>query len=266
MDVSDKNLEHISKADRSIIKQLEEVDAWAFESSYSFVRPDLLINGIFILHDEIQELYQQVVEELTKDQREALSDSLQALRREFLFGNLTCLRAHSTDSENHRRKALEFCAFAVRMVNEPHAASVWLDAIKSKKKYRQYKNHFKIIPILKSASECGIVLDKLYDELCQEVHATPYAIKTQTRIVVDEKGRRINWLNYHDDHNAKERYSLAQRFLTGIYLDYGLLLVIADAIWKRFPGTNLSRWQEKKREYFDLYQSESVRIKQLPIA
>lgn len=249
---------------RSYIRELEDADHSGFQSNYSFVKPDLLINGMYSLHDAVQQLYHQIVEELTIDQREALSDCLQALRREFLFCNLTCLRAHSTDSQNHRRKAVEFCAFAVKIVSEPHAAVVWLGALKSKTKYKQYKSFFKIIPFLKSASESGIGLDKLYDELSQEVHATAYAIKTQTRIIENERGQRINWLDYHDDSNIEARHALAQRFLTGIYFDFSLLLVFADSLARKFPEMNLKEWKDNTREYFDLYQKEGARIKQLP--
>lgn len=248
---------------RSYVKHLEALDNEAFESNHAFIGPDLLIDEIFNLHDQLSEIYQQAARKLSRDQREALSDCLQALRREFLFANLACLRAHSTDSQNHRRKAVEFCAFGIRMVDEPHAACIWLEATKSKTKYGKYKSYFKVIPFIKNASECGIELDKLYDELCREVHATAFAIKTQTRIIVDEKGKRINWLDYHDDSSPAERYLLAQRFLTGIYLDFGMLLAFAHAIYKKFPDIDPVQWKERAAEFFDLYNSESDRIKQL---
>jgi hypothetical protein len=245
----------------SPVHQLEVIDHDAFLRNCQLVKPDALINGVYELHEILAERWSAVIPQLCRNQREALTDCLQAIRREFLFGCLTCLRAHSTDGENYRRKAIEFCAFGIQMIRFPLSSKVWLEALKSKTKYRSYKNMFKVMTVLKDVADTGIELSMLYEELCKEVHASPYAIKTQTRIYVDEKGQRLNYLNYHDDYNEDERCALAQRFVTGIEADFFTILTFATAMRMQFPDLDMSRWNEKVQAFLELLESEKSRIK-----
>jgi hypothetical protein len=102
----------------------------------------------------------------------------------------------------------------------------------------------------------------LYEELCKGVHASPYAIKTQTRIFVDPQGRRLNWLVYHDDSTEQDRYDLAQRFVTGIESDLFILIVFAQALVMKFPDLEMTGWKTKTDAFFKLLELEKERIKQ----
>lgn len=248
----------------SPFRQLEEIDRDAFNENCDYIHPDAVLNKMYELHELLAAFTYEAYPNFSSNQREAITDCLQAIRKEFLFGNLTFLRAHSTDGENYRRKAVEFCAFAVEIIKEPHSATVWLDAIRSKRKYKVYKNTFKIMELLKGVSETGIRLSLLYEELCKEVHASPFAIKTQTRIYV-AGDVRINQLYYHDDYDDFERYDLAQRFGTGIRFDFYIILILKTTLLQQFPTLKRPELLNLKiEEFYRFLESEIIRIKELP--
>lgn len=245
------------------VHDLEDIDGQAFRENCDYIRPQQLINGLYLLHEELYGLTYEVFSELTSDQREALTDCLQAMRREFCFGTLTHLRAHTNDCENYQRKALEFCAFGVQIFREPHAATTWLEGIKSKTKYEKYKKKFKVMTLLSDLEPLGIKLADLYSSLCQQVHASAYSIKTQTRII-KRRAVRINHLLYHDDSSSLERYELAQRFVTTITMDHFMLIVFAKALENRFHPPSSDAWNLKSNDYAALLSRETDRIKLLP--
>lgn len=247
---------------RDLISQLEQADHNAFIRSCEYIQPNVLIAAIHELHELLPQYCIEVADLLSRNQREAISDCLQAIRKEFLFGCLTCLRAHSTDSENYRRKAIEFCAFGVQMLREPHWATIWLDSVKSKRKYREYKSNFKIMEILKAVSDTGIKLALLYEELSKSVHASPYAIKTQTRIYLLGQ-TRLNYLDYHDDATGAEQYALAQRFITEMYADFYIIVVFAAALSAKFSALDMSRWNRERDRVFELLHAEQLRVQGL---
>lgn len=238
---------------------IEEIDRNAFFETKAFVKPELLITTIYQLHDLLAVYYSRIVNQLTSDQREALTECLQAMRKEFVFGCLTHLRAHTTDGENYRRKAVEFCAFGIVMLRSSRDATIWLEALKSKNKYSSYKNRFKPMVILKEASDTGYKLALLYEQLCKEVHASPYAIKTQSRIYLQE-GKRLNYLNYHDDWTAEGQLALAKSFITAMNLDFSLVANFGRAISMQFPEVDMHDWYSKIEEALQILKDEGERI------
>jgi len=251
-----------SKLYDSPVDQLEKIDHSAYTDSKAFIKPEALINAIHELHELLVAYYRRFYKNLCRNQREALSDCLQALRKEFLFGVLTSLRAHTTDSESYRRKAVEFCAFAIVILRSPQNAKVWLEAVQSNNKYNRYKSTFSLMAILKEVSDTGIKLSLLYDQLCKEVHASPFAIKTQTRIY-EKDGNRMNYLTYHDDSTESDQYALAQRFATGIEMDFFILVTLGGGIEMRFPELDMKEWKNKIDQVAALLAQEKERIKNL---
>jgi hypothetical protein len=261
-------LERSSEGSRAVtyetpVDELEEIDRKAFTDSKAFIKPELLINSLYELHVLFADYYGRLLGKLCSNQREALSECIQAIRKEFVFGCITSLRAHTTDGESYRRKAVEFCAFGILILRSPQNAKIWLEALNSKRKYSQYKSRYKPMSVLKEVSDTGIKLALLYEELCKEVHASPYAIKTQSRIFVVKDGRRINYLNYHDDWTVDGQYALAQSFVTGMEMDFFLLVTFAGAMAMQFPDLDMSEWVTKRDSVLAILETEKKRIKLL---
>lgn len=246
---------------KSVLDEIQMIDEESYHGCATF-KFDQQINALWSLFTQLEYLFQSAVNALTSNQREALSDCIQASRKEFLFGTLTCLRGHSTDAENYMRKAIEFCAFGVKIIRTPRHAAIWLEAVQSKNKYDRYKSEFKIMQVLKELDSTGIELRKLYEENCKSVHASPYAIKTQSRIIQTSEGR-INYLPYHEDSNAEDRKSLIERALTQCKCYFFIVLVFGHSIKVSVKGITSTNWDLEVEKCEKILEVESKRIREL---
>lgn len=130
-----------------------------------------LVQKLVDLYGLLGELLGKVPNSLDGQQLAALLHCLQASRYQMLIGNLACLRGHPIDQSGYRRKAIEFCAFAIKMLRSPEHAQIWMNAI-SNRAYDKYESAFSIMATIAEAEDImGPKLKKAYNELSKQVHA-----------------------------------------------------------------------------------------------
>ncbi len=196
-----------------------------------------LLQKILDLYRLLGELLGKTRNTLDAHQMAALLHCLQACRYNMIMGNLACLRGHPIDHSNYRRKAIEFCAFAIKMMRSPDHAAIWMSAI-SNRAYDKYEKAFEICAtIAESADIMGTRLKKLYGTLSQQVHASPFAIATQVRIE-----NRVHILDYFQHQTAEKKNLLAMTLLSAAGGDYQIVKALGEIIKQKTLTFDESTW------------------------
>jgi hypothetical protein len=95
-------------------------------------------------------------------------------RRQFTVGMLTLLRGYRVDSLAHLRKAVELCAFAVKMTKHPEMSYIWIQANDSDEARDKFRDKFvKLFP--KDDRELQ-VLEKFFDEASEAMHSNARSV------------------------------------------------------------------------------------------
>lgn len=215
-----------------------------------------LIEEIKDLYGLLSELIQTSKMKIDEFQLLGLLHCQQGCRYQFLMGNLALLRAHPIDQSSYRRKAIEYCAFAIRMLRNADSAQIWMNAI-SNRAYDRYEAAF---PIAKSISEAedllGSRLKKMYGVLSQQVHASPYSIATQIRIVYDLEGNPVHTLDYFQHGSDQKKHFLALAFLSGLDHDFLIISALANAVSSVADKFDMQKWEAKHDEVRGKIQRE----------
>lgn len=195
------------------------------------------LQKILDLYRLLGELLGKTKNTLDAHQMAALLHCLQACRYNMIMGNLACLRGHPIDHSNYRRKAIEFCAFAIKMMRSPDHATIWMNAI-SNRAYDKYEKAFEICAtIAESADIMGPGLKKLYSTLSQQVHASPFAIATQIRI-----DNRVHILDYFQHQTPEKKNFLAMTFLSAAGSDYQIVKALGEIIKQKTLTFDEKTW------------------------
>lgn len=188
-----------------------------------------LLGQLLGLYDLLSVLLGKTKNRLDANQLIALLHCMQSCRYQMIIGNLCCLRGHPFDQSSYRRKAIEFCAFAIKMLRSPEHAQVWMNAI-SNRAYDKYESKFPIMACISEAEDLmGPRLKKTYGVLSQQIHASPFAVATQVRVETIN-GQATHLLDYFQHQTDSKKQFLAMTFLSGIESDYLIIKALAGGI------------------------------------
>lgn len=235
-------------------------DEYAYTEIREYLGPTTnLIEELLNLHKLLGELFESSKISLDAHQQLALLHCMQACRYQFLMGALTCLRAHPIDQSSYRRKAIEFCAFAIKMARNPEHAKTWIEAVNSNGKYDQYESAFKINAIITEACEIfDPRLKKMYGFLSQQVHASPFAITSQVRIEYNPDGEPVHTIDYHQHQTDSKKQFLAMAFLSGIEYDALIVKALADVLISVSKAFDQISWNTALQAFQDLLKTEKA--------
>ena len=242
------------------IDYLRASDEYAYKEVREYLGSTTnLIEELLALHELLGELLGRSKSTLDTNQQLALLNCMQACRYQFLMGTLTCLRAHPIDQSSYRRKAIEFCAFAIKIVRSPEHAKLWLEAVNSNGKYDQYESAFKINAIITEACEIfDPRLKKMYGILSQQVHASPFAITSQVRIEYTPDGQPVHTLDYYQHQTDSKKQFLATAFLSGIEYDALIVKAFADVLISVSETFDQTSWNTALQAFQDLLKTEKA--------
>lgn len=125
------------------------------------------------------------------------------------------MRGHITDSSNFSRRALEICAFIVRMYRDEKAAKRWMEAGKSKKARERYVSAFPAWKLVKELLTPELV--KMYEDDCLDVHPSFFAVTKRASLDHD----RVHRFSYFDlDEDDGHQTFLVMNFFQHMYLPW----------------------------------------------
>lgn len=161
-----------------------------------------LIYDLLDLYDVFFKLALKPVVKLDDaNQIPALLHSLQWMKHEAIAGTMTLMRGHITDSSNFSRRALEICAFIVRMYSDKEAAKRWMEAGTSNKARDRYVSAFPAWKLVKELLTPELV--KMYEDDCLDVHPSFFAV-TKRASLDDDRTHRFSYfdLDEADGHQT----------------------------------------------------------------
>ena len=161
-----------------------------------------LIHDLLALYDVFFKLSLKPVVKLEDaHQIPALLHSLQWMKHEAIAGTMTLMRGHITDSSNFSRRALEICAFIVRMYRDEEAAKRWMEAGTSNKARERYVSAFPAWKLVKELLTPELV--KMYEDDCLDVHPSFFAV-TKRASLDDDRTHRFSYfdLDGNDGHQT----------------------------------------------------------------
>ena len=137
-----------------------------------------LLSGTYDLVTELEALYDfmpqrcQFPEDTNKNDA-TLAGRVNAhlifmCRREFTLGTLTLLRGYLGDHRYHLRKAIESCAFAVKMTDSPHFARLWIRVGAGDDAFQKFRDKFK--KLFPANDPLPAILGKHYDICAKATH------------------------------------------------------------------------------------------------
>ncbi len=203
-----------------------------------------LVQGLLALYEVLHDLLGKTTNRLDANQLVGLLHCLQGCRYQMIMGSLCCLRAHPIDQASYKRKAIEFCAFAIKMLRSSEHAQIWMNAI-SNRAYDKYESAFGIMSCISEAEDLmGSRLKKTYGTLSQQVHASPFAIATQVRVE-----NRMHMLDFFQHQTDPKRQFLAMTFLSGIENDYLIVKALAAAIAQVTDSFDNATWDKAVQDF-----------------
>lgn len=153
---------------------------------------------------------------------------LLACHYQLTIGSLTLLRGYLTDSFFYLRKAIELCAFAVRVKRHPHLGMEWLRAGDDDASYESYSKKFSGSKIFPDDHPLLKQLEKRYDDCSKQIHSSIYALARHCMPEGGEKEFRINF-NYFElkDNDPSEPI---RTLLYVIDTHFGILRVFEEVL------------------------------------
>jgi hypothetical protein len=227
------------------LELIKKQDDFAYREVRKFLgKSTELIQQLLHLYDVLQELFNANPASLNAHQVIGLLHCLQGSRYQMLMGNLCCLRSHPIDQASYRRKSIEFCAFAIKMLRSPDHAQTWVNAI-SYRAYEKYESEFSIMSCISQAEDLmGPRLKKMYNTLSQQVHASPFSIATQIR--VENQSHLLDFFQHQTD---SKRQFLAMTFLSGIEGDGLIIKAYGAAISQISTNFQQQRWDYEVQKF-----------------
>ncbi len=233
------------RPDQDDTDKIEKNDRESYLDRRYDIEPQRLINPLREAQDYFASLFAMNSTGLTTNQRSAFRHCLHACTYQSLTGLLACMRAHPEDQDSYQRKEIEFCIFAIKILFNPHHATLWLECTESNTKFEKYKKAFPIMEILKETyGITGIDLKKRYNELCKTVHASAYAIVPQVESIVRE-GQEFSSLRYHRDASEEEKHSITEKFFVSLEYDLKILRCLTKALEVSSPNIEFAGLQKK---------------------
>ncbi len=173
------------------------------------------------------------------DEIVAGSTFLLGCRYQLTIGSLNILRGHLTDSFFFLRKAIELCAFAVRVKRHPHLAMEWLCAGSDEAAYEQYRKKFASSKIFPDDHALLCQLQERYDDCSRRAHSSVYSLAHHCKPKEGESKFTINF-NYFELSN-EDRSEPIRTLLYTIDTHLGILRVFEDVLSDAI-GHDRVRW------------------------
>lgn len=168
-----------------------------------------IVYGLLRLYDLFLELSMKSVLALEDDtQIPALLHLLQWMKNEAIFGTLTIMRGHITDTSNFSRRSLEVTAFIAKIYGDKEAGKRWMEAGKSASARGRYLSAFPAWQLVKEL--LNDELKNLYEEDCMSVHPSFYGAALRA-----EFADRAHTFSYFDLSEEDENQTyFVMRFLS----------------------------------------------------
>ncbi len=116
-------------------------------------------------------------------------------RYQLTLGGLAVLRGHPNDASFFLRRAIEICAFAVRVVKHPHLADFWLEAGDNDEAYDKYRSKFRPGKLFPDDEASLGTLYTTYDRCSKLIHPSIYSFAGQLNVSKRNSGWTMS-LNY----------------------------------------------------------------------
>lgn len=173
----------------------------------------------------------------------AASQFLLACRYQLTIGALTALRGHINDSFYFTRKAIELCAFAVRVDKHPHLAMVWLQAGRSGNSYERYRKKFSPGKLFPSDHELLGTLYDRYDHCSKFVHPSAYSLAGHIEVErsTDHIDFKFNYFQLQDRAPSEP----IRTILWIVDTHFGILRVFQD-ILKEAIAHDQAKWEIRR--------------------
>jgi hypothetical protein len=164
-------------------------------------------------------------------------------RRQLTMGCLTLMRAQQGDSLLHLRRAIECCAFAVRIWKHNELARVWLNAVDGGEAYKTFRKAFgpgKIFPKPEDP-DYERLLDELYeryDRCSMKAHPNVYGMGGHFDYgdSTEKFSFSLNFFDLPPDHSL----------ISGIYLmfdSHKRMLRLFGRMLERYAGDRMQKWR-----------------------
>jgi hypothetical protein len=175
-----------------------------------------------------------------RDEIIAALQFLLACRYQLNLGAITALRGHLTDSFSYIRKAIEFCAFANRINNEPRLALIWLSAGDEEKSYKIYRSEFsqkKIFP--KNNQKLKVLYDR-FDQCSKSIHPSLFSLARHIKV---EKTNDLLTINFRVAELLENDLSEPIRTILWIVDIHFKILEVFEEILKEIVDCDRKRWE-----------------------
>ena len=136
-----------------------------------------LVTMVEALYDALPSMCRFPLDVVTNDDAHAAGINAHLMmicRRQLTVGILTLMRGYRVDALAHLRKAVELCAFTVKMAKHPHMSRTWLVAGNSDAAWDKFRDKFTKLwpdddPQVKS-------LEYTFDEASKAMHSSVYSV------------------------------------------------------------------------------------------
>ena len=217
------------------------------EGNYQKVR--LYLKGSDALVQELLNLYKLLATIIEKsglgarDEIVCSADFLLACQYQLTMAALSLLRGHLTDPHLFSRKAIEFCAFALRIKKHPHLATVWLQAGDDDPSYEKYRDKFRPGKLYPEDHELLGELGKRYD-LCSKLsHPSIYSICQHIKVESTESNIKTNF-NYFE-LKKEDPSEPIHTFLWLVDTHFGIIRVFEEALTDVIV-TDRAKWEVQR--------------------
>jgi hypothetical protein len=153
------------------------------------------------------------------------------------------MRAQEGDSLVHLRRAIECCAFAVRISKHPELGNVWLDAVNGDQKYKVFRKAFamsEMFPKSPHADHDPVVseLYQRYDHCSKKAHPNVYGMAGHFEY--EDSSEKLtftfNVFDLASDHSL----------ISSIYLIFDAhkrMLRLFGRVLERYAGDGMKGWK-----------------------
>ncbi len=153
---------------------------------------------------------------------------LLACRYQLVVGAITAVRGHLNDSGYFTRKAIELCAFAVRIKNDPTLAMKWLTAWKDGSSYKEFRKEFRSKKLFPMGHELLRQLYDRYDFWSKMVHPSVFSFGGHVEAT---RGQDVFELEYsYSQLRDADPSEPIRTFLSIVDTHFGILRVFEEIL------------------------------------
>lgn len=153
---------------------------------------------------------------------------LGACRYQLVVGSLMALRGHGNDSHFFTRRAVELCAFAYRIKNDPQLAMDWLQAWRDAASYKQFRKDFSTKELFPTSHPLLNNLYKRYDLSSKLVHSSIYGFGRNIQTTVQSGWWQITFS--YCELNDQDLSEPAGTLLYIVDTHFGILRVFEEVL------------------------------------